>query len=106
MPSAFLEYSEYGGELIEAPHDAIIDESLWNEAQEILGRRSADARLRRGNPSGYLLTGLVRCGRCGSSYVGAADLTGRGLSKRKQHSVARYCAGHVAGERRGFQARD
>ncbi len=42
------------------------------KAQEILRRRGEDASLRRGNPSDFLLSGLVRCDHCGRAYVGTS----------------------------------
>jgi site-specific DNA recombinase len=44
----------------------------FEKAQEILRRRGEDASLRRGNPSDFLLSGLVRCHHCGRAYVGTS----------------------------------
>jgi site-specific DNA recombinase len=38
----------------------------------ILRRPGEDASLRRGNASDFLLSGLVRCDRCGRAYVGTS----------------------------------
>jgi hypothetical protein len=38
-----------------------------------------DRALRRGNPGDYLLTGLVRCGRCRRAYVGMSARGNGGL---------------------------
>jgi hypothetical protein len=35
----------------------------------MLAERSEHAK-RRGNPSDFLLSGLLRCGRCGNAYIG------------------------------------
>jgi hypothetical protein len=55
-----------------APHEPLVDEALFEQAQQILCERGEDASLRRSNQSDYLLTGLVRCVRCGKRYLGAA----------------------------------
>ena len=49
-----------------------MEKELFERAQEILGERSEDVSLRRSNHSEYLLTGLVKCARCGKRYVGAS----------------------------------
>ena len=55
-----------------APHEPLVDRDLFERAQEILRERSEDVSLRRSNQSEYLLTGLVKCARCGKRYVGAS----------------------------------
>jgi site-specific DNA recombinase len=51
-------------------HQPLIDELTFARAQKLLRERGDDLSLRRGNPSDYLLSGLVRCGSCGQAYVG------------------------------------
>jgi site-specific DNA recombinase len=53
-------------------HDPLVDDQTFEKAQEILRRRGEDASLRRGNPTDYLLSGLVRCHQCGRAYVGTS----------------------------------
>jgi site-specific DNA recombinase len=53
-------------------HEPLVDEETFERAQQILRRRGEDASLRRGNPSEFLLSGLVRCDRCGRAYVGTS----------------------------------
>ncbi len=55
-----------------APHEPLIDRPLFERAQAILQERGEDHSLRRSNTSDYLLTGLVKCARCGKRYIGAA----------------------------------
>ena len=55
-----------------APHEPLVDADLFARAQEVLRERSEDISLRRTNRSEYLLTGLVKCARCGKRYVGAS----------------------------------
>jgi site-specific DNA recombinase len=53
-------------------HEPLVDEETFERAHTILARRFEDASLRRGNPSDFLLSGLVRCASCGRAYVGTS----------------------------------
>jgi site-specific DNA recombinase len=62
------------GEVHEGIHERLVDETLWQAYQDSRAlRRSAPARRER---SQYVLSGLVRCARCGSPMV--AGQYGRG----------------------------
>jgi site-specific DNA recombinase len=50
-------------------HEPLIDEFTFAKAQAIMRERGEHAK-RRGNASDFLLSGLLRCGRCGKSYIG------------------------------------
>jgi site-specific DNA recombinase len=97
---AYLGEVYYRGTHYPAPHQPLIDEALFERAQEILASRSGDYALRRSNRSDYLLTGLVSCGHCGKRYVGAAANAKRG---RYRYYVCftrqRYGPKHCSGER-------
>ncbi len=69
---AYLGEIFFRGNHYPAPHEPLVDRELFDRAQEILRERSEDASLRRSNQSEYLLTGLVKCARCGKHYVGAS----------------------------------
>jgi site-specific DNA recombinase len=62
----------WNGSLFEGLHEPLVDQELFQKAQQILRRRGEDASLRRGNPSEFLLSGLVRCDHCGRAYVGTS----------------------------------
>jgi site-specific DNA recombinase len=62
----------WNGSLFEGLHEPLVDQELFEKAQQILRRRGEDASLRRGNPSDFLLSGLVRCDHCGRAYVGTS----------------------------------
>jgi site-specific DNA recombinase len=62
----------WNGEVHPGLHEPLVDEGTFENAQQILRRRSEDASLRRGNPSEFLLSGLVRCHHCGRAYVGTS----------------------------------
>jgi site-specific DNA recombinase len=56
--------------IIERPVPAIVDEALWQKAQETLKRNFLFCA--RNGRRKYLLRGLVKCGLCGLTYVGTA----------------------------------
>jgi site-specific DNA recombinase len=58
--------------LFEGLHEPLVDEDIFEKAQAILRRRREHASLRRGNPTEFLLSGLVRCDHCGRAYVGTS----------------------------------
>jgi site-specific DNA recombinase len=62
----------YRGSWYPAPHEPLIPTELFDRAQAILTKRGEDRSQRRTNASDYLLTGRVRCGRCGQAYIGTA----------------------------------
>jgi site-specific DNA recombinase len=62
----------WNGETHPGLHEPLVDDETFERAQEIRRRRGEDASLRRGNPTDYLLSGLVRCHHCGRAYVGAS----------------------------------
>jgi site-specific DNA recombinase len=51
-------------------HESLIDDVTFHRARQLLRERGEDMALRRSNLSDYLLTGLIRCGRCRRAYVG------------------------------------
>jgi site-specific DNA recombinase len=62
----------YRGNWYAAPHQPLIPEDLFGRAQALLEQRNEDRSKRRSNPTEYLLSGRIRCGRCGQAYVGTA----------------------------------
>ena len=51
-------------------HEPLIDQDTFDQAQALLKERGEDWALRASNRADFLLTGLVRCGRCRRAYVG------------------------------------
>ncbi len=68
---AYLGEINFRAESYPAPHEPLIEAELFARAQTILRERGEDASLRRSNSSDYLLTGLLKCARCGKRYIGA-----------------------------------
>jgi site-specific DNA recombinase len=69
---AYLGEIYYRGNWYPAPHEPLIPTELFEKAQAILQERCEDRAKRASNPAEYLLTGRIRCGRCGQAYVGTA----------------------------------
>lgn len=78
----------------------LIPTDLFQRAQAILTERDEDRSRRASNPAKYLLTGRVRCGRCGQAYVGTAA---HGRNGRYTYYTcftrARYGTKHRANDR-------
>jgi site-specific DNA recombinase len=57
--------------LADVPHLRIVEDADWQRVQEIMARKSGGyaAPARRKSP--HLFAGLMKCGRCGRSYVSA-----------------------------------
>ena len=90
----------YRGNWYPAPHEPLIPKELFDKAQAILTERREDRSKRAANPAEYLLTGRVRCGRCGQAYVGTAA---HGRNGRYTYYTcftrARYGTKHCANDR-------
>ena len=69
---------------------AIIDSETFNKVQMILEERRNKDRTENAKET-YLLTGKVRCGKCGASYCGSRKYSGR---NKKLHVTYR-CNGRV-----------
>ena len=61
---------EFRGASYPAPHVALVGQDAFEATQKTLAARAEHAWKRRSNTSDYLLSGLVRCGRCGSRFLG------------------------------------
>jgi hypothetical protein len=69
---AYLGEIYYRGNWYPAPHEPLIPTDPFEKAQAILAERCEDRSRRASSPAEYLLTGRVRCGRCGRAYIGTA----------------------------------
>jgi site-specific DNA recombinase len=67
---AYLGRVIWRGESLPGLHEPLVDEFNFARAQRLLRERGDDMALRRSNPGDYLLSGLLRCGRCKRAYVG------------------------------------
>jgi len=75
---------EYDDEVFDGEHDAIIDESLFNEVQEILQGQSRTRGVYGGNGHpDALLKSLLRCGHCGHAMI-------HGHTRKRQGDQYRY----------------
>jgi DNA invertase Pin-like site-specific DNA recombinase len=62
---------------IENDHPAIVDRETFERVQKLLEQRSPKITPPRTVGSRYLLSGLLRCGRCGASMIGIPAKSGR-----------------------------
>ena len=82
-------------------HPPLIDRALFEEAQRRRGERRAQAgdhfyRSGRGATSPYLLSGLIRCRRCGHNWQGYHTTKGRKRTDGSQVLTYYYaCGGYV-----------
>lgn len=75
---AFAGLSSYKGEVVgKTEHEAIVDESLWQQAQDMMDSRTAQYQ---GNPGRngrvWLLSGIAVCGSCHMPMFGASTKGG------------------------------
>jgi site-specific DNA recombinase len=73
-----------GGVPGQAEHPALIDGAVWRRAQEILAARARHGRSRE---SRYLLSGLLRCRKCGAAMTGHRH---RRASPDDRREIANY----------------
>ena len=85
-------------------HEAIVDESTFIQAQQILERGKSGRNQYQPENNPYLFTGILRCGRCNSVLHGFKSSTGKHryeCSKRKEfisYGVGEPCEGTTVGE--------
>lgn len=64
--------------IIKNTHEPIISEELFNKTQKLIEKRQPKNQPAQVSASTYLLSGLMRCGKCNSSY----GVTGYGRDKK------------------------
>lgn len=69
---AYVGRVAFRGKVHPGRHEAIIDEQTFDAVQAILAERGESQALKRGHPSEYMLSGVLRCGHCRKAYVGTA----------------------------------
>ncbi len=67
---AYLGRVHWRDETYPGLHEPLVDEQIFQAAQALLKERGENSSLRRGNRSDFLLSGVIRCGRCKRAYVG------------------------------------
>ena len=67
---AYLGRVHWRGQSYPGLHDPLVEEPTFQAAQALLRERGQDLTLRRGNRSDFLLSGVMRCGRCKRAYIG------------------------------------
>lgn len=56
--------------IIRDHHEPIISRDIWNLAQEQLGKNNKHAAGKCSHSNRYIFSGKIKCGECGSSFVG------------------------------------
>lgn len=64
-------YIDYNGEMHRAKHKPLVEEKVWDKANKIMSAKTPGRRYWK-DKGGYehLLSGLLKCGSCGSHLVG------------------------------------
>jgi site-specific DNA recombinase len=70
---------EFRGTTHPGLHEPLVDPATFETARRILAERGESQALRRGHATDYLLSGVIRCGRCRRAYVGTSARGRRGL---------------------------
>ena len=60
-------------------HPALVDQQVFDQVQEMLTARRPSVKNPRAVSSKYLLSGLTRCGLCGSTAIGTTGKSGKFL---------------------------
>ncbi len=68
---------------IENHHDPIITREIWNLAQERLERNNKRGDGEAGHSNRYVFSGKIKCGQCGSSFVGRMKVLKDGTKVRR-----------------------
>jgi hypothetical protein len=68
------------GQTFSGKHASLVDETIFKRVQKLLKERGQDCAQRVGQRSDFLLSGLLRCGRCRRAYVGMSARGNGGLN--------------------------
>jgi site-specific DNA recombinase len=84
----------FNGGQYQAGHEPIVEAALFQRAQLLLAERSDSASAQAANATDYLLTGFLRCQRCGHGFIGTAAHGNGGVYRyytcfsRQRHGTA------------------
>ncbi len=72
-------YLYYAKELHKGKHPAIVDEQLWEKANKVIAARLPGHGFRKAPKEyEYLLSGILRCGKCGSHLIAVSSRSHNG----------------------------
>ena len=77
---------------IENHHEPIISREVWNTAQERLQKNNKHSEGDGGHSNRYVFSGKIKCGECGSSFVG------RSKQLKDGTKIRRWSCGTAANE--------
>lgn len=75
-------------------HEAIIDETLFNEVQTKLGESKINTQVTRKLKTHLTLLGITKCGICGSSLTSSSSKSGKHYyykCSKKMHATSDHC---------------
>ena len=81
---------------IENHHEPIISRELWNMAQERLQKNNKRCEGDGGHSNRYVFSGKIKCGECGSSFVGRFKYLKDGTKLRRWSCAAAASDGTAA----------
>lgn len=81
---------------IENHHEPIISRELWNMAQERLQKNNKRCEGDGGHSNRYVFSGKIKCGECGSSFVGRFKYLKDGTKLRRWSCAAAASNGTAA----------
>lgn len=91
----YVGYLAAGDKLVKGIHEPLIDPETWETAREIVASRRKQTPRSKASP--YLLTGLVRCGKCGRAMV-AQKARYKSHSGQKEYYAFRHSPNELAGD--------
>lgn len=72
-------YLQYSGELHKGTHEPLVDEHIWEKANQVLVAKLPGHKfVKKAKEYIYLLEGLMRCGECGSHMMTCFSGTSKG----------------------------
>jgi site-specific DNA recombinase len=60
----------FNGQVFDSIHEPIVEPDMFEKAGELLEQRAENRGKRRSNSSHYVLTGFLRCDKCGHGFIG------------------------------------
>lgn len=72
-------------------HEAIIDQELWEKAQNKLKKNDKHGDIPQGHSNKHLFSGLIRCGMCGCCFVSRTKKRSDGTIYRRWACKGRDC---------------
>lgn len=76
---------------VDAPHLRIIDEDLWSQALEVRKKRTSHGKPEKQRRAKRLLSGLIKCGVCGSGMSASGHFRDRPRALCSRYTESKTC---------------